>query len=203
LILIMRIHVRASLLVSLLFPALLHAQQAPAARLPQPVAPVLSEGAALLPAFVPSIAAGAPARSAAAITTALDTAGAPASTAGLIATGLLAAGASAAAGAAIGYNIDRSSPSPSGGDDPGLGGLIVGWVLAPAVVTPAAVHLIDNQHGSLGASYAAAAVIAGVSLVTAHAGPPAPVAVALVVGAPVLQAASAAIMERRSRRQRH
>jgi hypothetical protein len=190
------------ILLCLLFPTLLHGQQATAVRLPEPVAPVLGAAAALPPALVASAAAGAPAPRAAAVSTALDTAGAPASTAGLIAAGLLAAGVSAAAGAVIGYNIDRTATSRPSGDDPGLGGLIVGWLLAPALVTPGAVHLINDQHGSLGAGYAAAALIAGVGLATAYAGPPSPVTAAVFVGAPVLQAASAVVMERRSQRRR-
>jgi hypothetical protein len=192
-----------TLLLCLLCPALLHAQHATASRLPTPVTAGLPAAVAAQAALsrTATTATESPAYRLASVI-ALDTAGGPASAVGLLAAGLLAAGASAAAGAALGYNVDRSGPSGPTGDDPGLGGLVVGWVLAPALITPGAVHLVNGQHGSLGAGYAAAAVIAGIGLVTAHAGPPTPVAVALVVGAPVLQAASAAIMERRTRRPR-
>jgi hypothetical protein len=177
----MRLNVRVvTALLLLASPACLHAQQAPAPRLP---AAVTLAGPTAAPAHT---------------SVTID---APVPTGALLAVGLAAAGASAAAGAALGYNIDRGGASRPTGDDPGLGGLVVGWVVAPALVTPAVVHLANGQRGSLATAYAASAVIAGVGMITAHAGAPNPVAVVLVVGSPVLQAASAVIVERRRNRE--
>jgi hypothetical protein len=177
----MRLNVRVvTTLLLLSCPAGLHAQRASAARLPVAVTPAVPPAAPASPRV---------------------TIEAPVSAGGLFAVGLLAAGVSAAAGAVVGYNIDRSGPSRPTGDDPGLGGLIVGWLMTPALVTPAVVHLANNQQGSLAPAYAASAIVAGAGMVAAHAGAPNPVAVVLVVGSPVLQAASAVIIERRRNRE--
>jgi hypothetical protein len=112
----------------------------------------------------------------------------------LILVGTLAAGSAAALGALLGYELDRSS-SWTGGDDPGLGGLIVGWVVGPAVVTPGVVHVVNRGHGSGSAAYGAAALLALAGIVAAHTGEPV-LAIPLAVGAPLLQVVSAVLVTR-------
>jgi hypothetical protein len=174
----------------------LHAQRATPRTLPAPVVPTEAMAGN-------ESGAGADTwmtRGARALTS-IDTTDTRASTAGLIATGLLAAGASAAGDAVLGYNLERSQPSPRSGDDPGLTGLIVGWLVGPALVTPAAVHLVNGGNGSVGASYGAAAAIVGVGVIALRSRASG-LAVTLAVGGPLLQAISAVAIERATERRR-
>jgi hypothetical protein len=122
----------------------------------------------------------------------------------LVASALLAAGFGAAAAGVIGHQLEMANdPMPLPGGDVGITGLVTGWVIGPALVTPLVVHLVNDRRGSLAAGYGAAALIAGAGILTAHADPPAVMAVAVVIGAPVLQAVSAVVMERLTDRRRN
>jgi hypothetical protein len=190
-------------------PPPLHAQQAAQRALPAPVllAQTSSSGAPgtgpsdWMTFAAPGTGPGGWTTFAPALSAAVDTTDRRASPAALVATGLLAAVASAAAGAVLGYHLERSGPSAGPGEDPGLTGAITGWLVAPAVVTPAVVHVVNGGNGSLGASYGAAALIGSIGFVALRSGAGA-LAVPLGVGGPLLQALSAAAIERSTDRRR-
>jgi hypothetical protein len=130
---------------------------------------------------------------------AIDTVRSRTSTGALIVAGVLTAGISAVAGAVIGYHIipDRNPPT----DDPGLDGTITGWIFAPALFTPAAVHIVNNSQGNIAVTYGAALALAIAGYTLGYAGTD--VGTVLLVGAPVFQAVSAVVLERRTGQRRN
>jgi len=120
--------------------------------------------------------------------------------------GLVLAGAGGAAigtlgGAFLGYHLDRSGPNwgcAQGCEDPGLYGLVGGWFIGSALLTPIAVHLANERRGSLSSSYLASAAIAGAGMLSLAAVGGSPVGAVILLGAPVAQVVSAVTIERRS-----
>jgi hypothetical protein len=117
----------------------------------------------------------------------------------LIAAGVVASAVGAVGGAIVGYNLDHGGARwgcAHGCEDPGLIGLVGGWMIGPALATPLAVHIANDGRGSLGASLLPALAIGVGGLVLVHgAGKAAPVP---FFAAPVAQVVSAVTAERRT-----
>lgn len=112
----------------------------------------------------------------------------------LLLAGVGSAAAGSFGGAFLGYRLDRAYfhwDCENGCEDPGLLGLLGGWLVGSALTTPLGVHLANDRRGPLGLSYAASALIGG----TALAGLAVGAAEFVFLAAPVLQVASAVTIE--------
>lgn len=119
----------------------------------------------------------------------------------LAATGLLASAAGFVGGAIAGYWLERSRFGWSCNcDDPGLEGMIYGAILGSALVTPPIVHESNGRRGNLALSLGGAAAIAAISLAGIEASGGGDAGLLFILGPPLLQPFSAAIIEARTMR---
>ena len=123
----------------------------------------------------------------------------PANDLALALAGVAGAAVGTVAGAYLGYQLDYETfhwDCENGCEDPGLLGLLGGWFVGSALTTPLSVRLASGRRGSLSTSYLSSAIIAGAGLaglLTVGS----PEGAVFLLAAPVAQAVSAVVIERR------